>query len=422
MGAAESAENAMQIWVICVGDEILRGHTLNTNLAFIGDTLAREGYSITRECTIPDEENIIAATLTESLNSADLVITTGGLGPTTDDITRTVAAGVLERPLQFDPDILAGINAFLRSRNVSVPADALRRQAMVPTGTDTLTNANGTAPGLWCQLDKRALLMLPGPPRELEPMFRTHALPRIRQAWPAHLATRTCEVCGLAESVVAERVEPVLEAFPEVRPAYCARPGQLTLTLTAHTSQREELERAFAEVHPPLGTHVLPADCKTVGAAVGKLLMARSWNLATAESCTGGAIAKAITDVPGASAFFCGSFVTYANAWKEACLGVRPKTLAAHGAVSRETAEEMLDGLLARDGVDAGIVVTGIAGPTGGTPDKPVGLVFVGTGFRTVRRVERCVFPGNRESVRLRTVAVALNQLRQSLLAVGDEA
>lgn len=410
----------MQIWVICIGNEILRGHTLNTNLAFIGNVLIQEGYEVTRECTIPDEEAVIAELLRESLGRADLVITVGGLGPTSDDMTRTVAADVLDMPLRFDSEVLERIHAFLDQRKVSVPSDALRRQAMVPQGAVVLANENGTAPGLWSDVDGHALVMLPGPPRELKPIFREHVLPRVRRTWPPELATRRCQVCGLGESSAAERVEPILEAFPGVRPAYCARPGELTLTLTAPTARQEQLDEAFALVRGRLGSHVLPLDCANVAQAVGKLLTDRGRQLATAESCTGGAIAKAITDVPGASTFFGGSFVTYANEWKESCLGVRPATLDKHGAVSRETAEEMLEGLLAKDDIDAGIVVTGIAGPSGGTPEKPVGLVFVGTGVGANRRVERCLFPGNRESVRLRTVAVALNQLRQDLLAVGD--
>ena len=407
----------MNIHLICTGTELLIGHTLNTNQQFIGDCLDRAGYRLAAERCVPDTGEAIAAAVREELARADLVITVGGLGPTTDDLTRDAVARELGARLKYDPEIHAVITAYLAGRNVPVPAESLRVQAMVPEGATALPNRNGTAPGLWCPAPGgKFVVLLPGPPRELQPMFRDQVLPRLRELAPPEVVRVSFAVCGRPESAVAEVVEHELAAFPGVEPAYCAHPAQVEVRLSAAPALRERLELARARLTECLGDDVLPAGCTDPAQAVAAMLLERRLWLATAESCTGGGIAKTVTDLPGASAWFCGGVVAYSNDWKECLLDVPDHLLADHGAVSAETAGAMLNALFRRYEADAGIAVTGIAGPAGGTPDKPVGLVYIATGLRTRQQVTRHLFPGNRDSVRQRTITTALNQLRLQLL------
>jgi len=402
--------------VICIGDEILRGHTLNTNLAFIGEMLDRNGYALDREICIPDRPDVITAAVDRELQDADLVITTGGLGPTSDDVTRDAVAKALGLTLRLDQSVLESIRTYLAERGFRVPDEALHSQAMAPASGAVLPNRNGTAPGLWCASGAKAVVMLPGPPRELRPMFTESVLPRLREFAAPERTGGSLRICGLPESVAAERVETVLAGTPEIRPAYCAQPGGVDVHLTAPARSAEALAAALDRIRRELGAAALPDDCANVAEALGRLLLRRGWRLATAESCTGGGIAAAITENAGASDYFHGSVVTYANEWKSRLLNVKEATLDRFGAVSAETAREMLDGLLALHDVQAGIAVTGVAGPAGGSVEKPVGLVFVGTAVLESRNIRRCVFPGNRRTVRQRTVATALNQLRLDLL------
>lgn len=412
----------MRIHVVCTGTELLIGQTLNTNLLFLGDKLNAAGYSIAQERCVPDAGREIAAAVAAELQAAQVVITIGGLGPTSDDLTRDAVAAHLGVKLHFDHAVYEAIVAYLAGRAVKVPDQALRVQAMVPDGATVLPNRNGTAPGLWCPAPAgKVVVMLPGPPRELQPMFMESVLPRIQVLGPAEVVRRAFHLCGIPESAAADKVEAALQSFPGIEPAYCAQPYQVTVRLSAKPADQNRLNTVWQQLVTAFGPAVLPEGSGGLAAAVGALLKARHWSLATAESCTGGGIAAAITDVAGSSDYFLGGLVTYANAWKQQLLEVRETTLAAHGAVSAESAGEMLAGLFRRDAVDAGIAVTGVAGPGGGTPEKPVGLVYIATGLRTGKpQIERFQFPGNRETVRLRTVTVALNQLRLQLLGAPN--
>ncbi len=407
----------MNIHVISTGTEILIGHTLNTNLAFLGAMLNAEGYVIRRECCVSDRAADIGSAVRDELAAADLVLTIGGLGPTSDDLTRDVVAAVLGAPLHFDAAVHAAIVTYLGERSVKVPPQALRTQAMIPENATPLINRNGTAPGLWCpRADGKIVVMLPGPPRELQPMFLEDVLPRLRALAEPEIMRRGFTVCGIPESVVADKVELLLTEFPGIEPAYCARLGQVDVRLSAPPAKRPLLEDATRLISAAFGQAVLAEPAANLAQVVGALLQAKGLWLATAESCTGGSIAKEITDVAGASAFFSGGIVSYSNDWKQTLLDVREDTLTQQGAVSAAAATEMLNALFRRYEADAGIAVTGIAGPAGGTPDKPVGLVFIATGVRGKRQVEQYSFPGNREAVRQRTVTTALNQLRLQLL------
>lgn len=412
----------MNIHVVCTGTELLIGHTLNTNLQYLGQALDAVGLAIRREVCVPDRADSIAAAVREELKTADMVITIGGLGPTSDDLTRDIIARELGAGLRFDPQVHQAILDYLGDRSANLPAAALRIQAMVPDNGVPLPNRNGTAPGLWCTTSTgKIVLMLPGPPRELQPMFAESALPRLKQLAPPEVVRKAFTVCAIPEAVVAERVEAVLKAeFSDaaIEPAYCARLYQVDVRLSAPPARESAVTAAWQRLRREFGPAVLPAEAAGLPAAVGELLLRHGLWLAAAESCTGGWISKTLTDVPGASAWFCGSVVSYSNDWKQNLLDVPADVLDTHGAVSAETAGAMLDALFRRYEADVGIAVTGIAGPSGGTAEKPVGLVYIATGVRGQAQVERLVFPGDRDSIRQRTVTVALNQLRLQLLKV----
>lgn len=406
----------MNLEVICIGDELLIGHTVNTNLAFIGEQLAGIGHRVAREVCIPDTLTGISAAVSEASVRADVVITVGGLGPTSDDMTRDAVASATGLELEYRADAHAAIRHWLGERSVRVPEEAMRRQAQVPRGGERLPNTNGTAPGLWLDSGTTIVVCLPGPPGELCPMVENEVLPRLKQRFPPSVLIRTLPTAGIPESVLSRQLEAELgDRYPHVQPAYCAGPNRVDVRLTAPVEHAAQLDAAEAVARKTLADGVLPGDARNLPEAAGVLLRERSWTLAVAESCTGGAIAKAITDVPGASEYFLGGLVSYSNAWKQAWLQVPEETLQTHGAVSPETAEAMLDGLRRVTGCDAGVCVTGIAGPGGGSPDKPVGLVYVGTCVEGENRVAKQIFPGNRDAVRQRTVIVALDQLRRHI-------
>lgn len=408
--------NPVRINVICVGTELLLGHTINTNLAFIGDLLHRNGYALDGEFCIPDNPDTIKRTLTEVLRTSDIVITVGGLGPTRDDITRNCVAELLEKPLACREDVHQEICEYLNKRSVTVPSSALRTQAMVPEGAEPMINRNGTAPGLWIDYNDKTIIMLPGPPREFTFMVETQVLPRILKAHPANLKTTTVRTTGIGESVAEERVEELLKDYPQIQRAYCAKPFMVDIRLTALPDECEILKAASDLITAHFADAVLPEAVETLEAAVVALLTENNKKVSTAESCTGGLISAALTAVDGSSACFPGSMIVYSNEQKSKLLGVNPETLEQYGAVSEQTAGEMLDGLKHVFGTDAGISVTGIAGPTGGTPEKPVGLVYIGTMVGDAKIVRSYKFPGNRENVRFRTLVSALNQLRKQLL------
>ncbi len=415
-------DRTVRIDVICIGTEILIGETLNTNLAFIGRTLAEAGYTVAREVCIPDDPPLIRDTASQSLTDTDLTITVGGLGPTADDMTKSAIADLFGLPLVHHPETAARIRARLSKRKITIPDAAVREQSLLPAGATVVPNHHGSAPGLWCTGEAGRIVMLPGPPRELRPMFRESILPAIRRLGPPLYSRVLLRVVGLPESRVEEEVVAALGHGEGIDLAFCADPACVRVRLTAPPTAEEALRQAAAAIRQRLGARVLPAGSSSPAEAVGDLLRSRGWFLATAESCTGGGIAAAVTRIPGASAFFQGGVVTYSNECKRRELGVRSRTLTTHGAVSARTVGEMLDGAMAKFGVDAAIAISGIAGPDGGTPDKPVGLLYIGTAVHERRRVERRLFPGAREDVRARAVQAALGQLREDILAAPVQA
>lgn len=418
----------MIVELINTGSELLLGRVLNTNQQWLCRQLAELGCVVSRQVAVPDTGPDIQGAVRESLGRADLVITTGGLGPTSDDLTRDLIARLLGRSLREDPQVLAAIQAYFASRQRAMP-ESNRLQAMVPEGARVLHNAFGTAPGLALEIKPNPyraggegswLVMLPGPPRELRPMFTNQVVPLLRTLLPpeARFACHTLRTTGLGESWVQERIAPALTRLVAsgLDLGYCARPGQVDVRLSARGPQGESLvAEAEKVVRELLGGSCYGTEDEELEQVIIRLLTARQATLAVAESCTGGCIAHRLTNVPGASAVFLAGLVTYSNAAKQQFLGVPAQTLAAHGAVSEPVARAMAEGARRATGAQYGIAVTGIAGPSGGTPDKPVGTVFIAVASPRETTVERQCNATDRETFKQVTAQQAMDLLRRTL-------
>lgn len=405
-----------RVEVINTGTELLLGQVLNSHVRSLAEALFPIGLRLSRQVTVPDGDAIREALL-ESFGRAEIVIVTGGLGPTTDDITREMAAELLGLSLEESAEVMAAIAARFARRNLRL-SPRNRRQAMVPRGATVLHNANGTAPGLYLPpqpLPSPHLFLLPGPPRELIPMVRDSVVPILQKLVPAATEQmRSWRVIGLGESNVEEKVgEALLALGAEL--GYCARPGEVDVRVIGTPAQLEEAERI---IRTSLAPHVAGDAARSLEALVVDLLRERGASIAVAESCTGGGLAHRITNVPGASDVFMQGFVTYANAAKTRALGVPAEMLAEHGAVSEPVARAMAEGALAAAGTTHALSTTGIAGPSGGTEQKPVGTVFIGLASHGVETlVQRHHFPTDRATFKDLVTQTALDLLRQRLLA-----
>ncbi len=414
----------MEIELINTGSELLLGRVLNTHQQWLCRRLADLGHNVARQVAVPDTARDIQQAVRESLARADFVIVTGGLGPTSDDITRELIAELLGKKLIRDEKVFAHIKNYFAARNRLMPANN-DVQAMVPEGAIVLDNPNGTAPGLAMKVesnnfraDKKSswLVMLPGPPRELRPMFDDFVTPILRREFPLDVpfVCRTLRTGGIGESAVQEKIQSPLAALVAggLEIGYCARVGQVDVRLTARCADAEKIVRAGeAVVQNIFAANIYGFDDEEIEQVVVRLLTERKKTLVLAESCTGGFIANKITNVPGASAVFLGGVVSYANSAKEKFLGVRAETLTAHGAVSEAVAREMAIGAREKFNSDFAIAVTGIAGPGGGTAEKPVGTVFIALagGFGTA--VEKRLNIYEREAFKQLTAQQALTLL-----------
>lgn len=411
----------MIIELINTGSELMLGFVLNSHQQWLCRQLADRGYVVSRQVAISDNGPAIKQAVAEALPRANLIIATGGLGPTSDDITREMIADLLACKLIEDPAIVAEIERFFASRNRPMP-ESTRIQAMVPEGATVLPNANGTAPGLILPAPSGWLIMLPGPPRELRPMFTNQVLPFIEKNFPksAGFFCKVLKSTGVGESVVEERVEPLLADLLKrgLEIGYCARVGEVDIRLVAHGDAAEQLvSDAEKIVRDKMGSFIFGVGNDPLDGVVVRILTETGRTLALAESCTGGFIANRITNIPGSSAVFLAGLVTYSNEAKQQFLGVKKETLEKHGAVSEPTAREMAEGARAHTGADFAIAVTGIAGPTGGTDEKPVGTVFIALARpsgQTLVKQNRNAY--DRETFKFTTSQQALDLLRRELL------
>ena len=409
----------MRIEILNTGTELMLGNTVNTHAAWLGRELFQLGLRIARQTTVPDGEAIREA-IGESVARADVLIVTGGLGPTSDDLTKEIAAEVLGLELRTDAAALAALEAFFAMRGRPM-ADANRKQALVPAGADVLANPNGTAPGIHIPprlngRDNCAVFLLPGPPRELYPMFHAEVVPRLRDLTGEAAAPSALELkfTGIGESDFHQGIDARLAQVPGLEYGYCASIGEVDLRLIGTP---EALVRGRAIAMERFTPCLVSDDGASLGEVVVRLLTARHRVLATAESCTGGLIAHRITNVPGASAVFTHGFVTYSNKAKRGLLGVSADALVAHGAVSETVACQMAAGALRVSGADIAVAVTGIAGPAGGTPEKPVGTAWIGLATPNAAATAfRVYHPRNRHDFKLAVSQAALDAVRRKLM------
>ena len=408
----------MRIEILNTGTELLLGNTLNTHGAWCGRELFKHGLRVTRQTTVPDGPAIHDA-LVEILHRADAVIVTGGLGPTSDDITREITAAVLGIELRTDEGALHSLEAFFASRNRPMAAANLK-QALIPLGAEVLPNPNGTAPGCYlppCLTEKSscAIFLLPGPPCEMYPMFQAEVVPRLShlsgQASPP--AVLELKFAGIGESDFHQGIDARLSTIPGLEFGYCAHIGEVDLRLIGKPAALDQARTIAMEQFAPF---LVSDDGSSLEATVVRLLTERHLTLATAESCTGGLIANRLTDVPGASAVFTHGFVTYANQAKTSLLGVSEQALVTHGAVSEPVARAMAEGALAASGSTLAVAVTGVAGPSGGTPEKPVGTAWIAVAHRHAATTAYRVFqPRNRHDFKLGVSQSALDAVRKRL-------
>jgi len=414
----------MDATIVAIGDELLAGKTVNNNAAFISRRLAALGIGTRRQLVVGDDEAEIVSALEQARALAPLAVATGGLGPTEDDRTLAAVAGHLGLELVLHRPTLKEIERRFERRGIKMPAVNVS-QARVPAGSHVLANALGTAPGIIIEDEDFVVCLLPGVPAEMEYILEHGFIPYLEKK--GYVGERVYEkelhATGLPESAIAEKLAAV-DVPAGLHLAYLPQTAQVNLRLWGpapdEATFRERAKPAADAIRAALGVHVFGEDGATLEQVVGEALAARGETLALAESCTGGLVAARITAVPGASAYFLGGLVSYANEAKVGLLGVAESTLAAHGAVSEETAREMAAGARARFGATHALAITGVAGPSGGTPEKPVGTVCFARAEAGGVASERRYFGGGREWVRLRASQHALGMLRLHLGAKGD--
>ena len=411
----------MNAELITIGDELLLGKVVNTNTAYIGDRLSQIGVRLSRQIAVPDDRLALAEVLAASLERSDVVITTGGLGPTRDDTTKSVLAELFHTKVVRDQALLDD----LRERYGEDLPQLVLTQADVPESAFVIPNAVGTAPGFIFEQGQKRLIALPGPPNELKPMFESVVIPELEAARGAGLfVQKVFRTVGIREAEIEERIGKPLQKIPGLSYGLVAHPYQVDIRLSCTCETRQEAERILGRgqklVDQQFGEAIFTRDDRSLEEVVGEMLRAAKKTVALAESCTGGLISKRITDVSGSSDYFEGAFVSYSNRWKKTLLGVSGETLKHHGAVSEETAREMAENVRQKAGTDFGLSATGIAGPTGGTKEKPVGLVYmaISDGKKTVAR--KFNFRGDREWVRYRASQAALNMIRECLLKAAE--
>lgn len=408
--------------IVSVGTELLLGQIVDTDAAYLARVLSQYGVSVYRRVTIGDNHDRLLAVLREAVEQNDVVFTIGGLGPTMDDISRETLAEAMGDTLHMDEGIADGLRQFFAKRGMSVLESNLR-QAYVPDHGRAIDNPNGTAPGVLIEMGGKTGIALPGPPNEFVPMVDNQIIPWLAARTGGRtIRSRVLRVCGMGESVAEDRLKDLMASeAPTVAPY--AKTGEVHLRVTARESSAEAadalIEPMVARIIERLGDHVYAFDDETLEAAVVELLTAHGLTLAVCESCTGGLLGSRITDVPGSSAAFLGGAITYTNEAKTDLAAVPAELIAAHGAVSPEVACAMADGVRRRFGADYGIGITGVAGPDGGTAEKPVGLVYIAVADSDRAAADRCLFFGQRRDVRVRATQAALVQLRTRILSTA---
>ena len=415
----------MTVELISVGTEILLGNTVNTNAAWLAGQCAALGLSCYYQSVVGDNQERLRETLKTALERSDAVILSGGLGPTTDDLTKETAAEAMGMPLVEDPRSLERIEEYFRARGLEMTENN-KKQALVPAGAVVLDNDNGTAPGLILEKGEKRVILLPGPPNELIPMFEERVRPYLQRLEPGILYSRTVKICGMGESKVASIVQDLIDSQTNPTIAPYAKTGEVHLRVTARAQAEKEAKNLVKpmvkELEKRFGKDIYTTrEDVALEQAVVDLLLNKQLTVCTIESCTGGMLAARLINVPGVSETFRAGFITYSNKAKRKVAGVKKKTLRKYGAVSPQTAGEMARGAAKTSHADVTVSVTGIAGPDGGSREKPVGLVYIGCHIGDRTTVQEYRFVGNRGKIRESAVSAALTLLRRCILEAESE-
>jgi nicotinamide-nucleotide amidase len=407
--------------VVSIGTELLLGQIVDTDAAYLAQQLSALGVSVYHRATVGDNFERAVAAVRQAVGRADVVFLIGGLGPTMDDLTRDIIAAVMDAPLSRDEAVAEHLRQFFAARGATM-TDTILRQADVPQGGHPLPNANGTAPGILLEKNGKTVIALPGPPNEFVPLFEAEVYPFLRERTGGArqvIRSRTLRVVGVGESTAEEKTRDLMQGSnPSVAPY--AKTGEVHLRVTARASGDVEadalIEPVAGQIYERLGDAIYGEDATTLEEAVVRLLAEKRRTVAVAESCTGGTLAGRITNVSGSSEVFGMGVVTYSNEAKQNLLKIPHALIASVGAVSPEVVKAMAERVRELSGADYGIGITGIAGPGGGTPEKPVGLVYIGLATAGGVTATKNVYNGTRSDVRLRSTQTALNMLRQELL------
>ena len=415
----------MTVEIIAVGTEILLGNIVNTNAAYLAEKCAGLGLSCYHQDVVGDNEERLMETIRLALTRADIILLSGGLGPTQDDLTKEAAAKVMGKALYLHEPSREAIRQFFAERNLEITENNWK-QAMVPEGCTVVENPGGTAPGIIMAENGKHVVLMPGPPGELIPMFERSIMPYLAGLTSGVIYSQTVKICGVGESKAESMVEDLVDAQSNPTIATYAKIGEVHLRVTATAQDEKEAKKLVKpmvkELKGRFGNHVYTTDSEvTLEKAVVDLLMANKLTACTVESCTGGMLSARLINVPGVSEVFKSGYVTYSNKSKRKLLGIKKNILMKHGAVSEQIAREMAKtaAILAR--TDVSVSTTGIAGPDGGTPEKPVGLVYIGCNVCGRITVKECHFNGNGEKIRESTVSAALSLMRECILQYYSE-
>ena len=410
----------MKAEIIAVGSELLTPDRVDTNSLFLTEHLNQLGVEVTRKTVVGDEMDALRNAFDEAAQRVELIISSGGLGPTEDDRTRDAVADLLGRKLARDPAVMEMIKA--RFRKIGrVMSEVNTRQAMVPEGATVLANDRGTAPGLWLESNGHIIILLPGPPHELKAMFRAQVEPRLaRLSTGVRLIGRELRVAGMGESDVDQRIAPIYTRHDDVQTTILTAPGEIQIHLRAWTrdpvAAELQLQGIQESIVLALGEAVFTTAGESMEEVVARELTMRQATVATAESCTGGLLAERLTSISGSSAYFLGGVVSYSNTLKSAWVDVPAGIIESRGAVSSEVAVALADGIRRRTGATLGIGITGVAGPTGGTPEKPVGTVHVAIADASGSKERGIHYPGERDRIRWQASQTALDLVRRYFL------
>jgi len=410
----------MRAEIIAIGSELLTPYRLDTNSLFLTDGLNQVGIRVVHKAVVGDSLDDMRASFRQALDRADLVVACGGLGPTDDDRTREAVADLLGRKLELNEDVLRHIQELFRRFGRVMP-EINRRQAMVPEGATVIPNPRGSAPGLWIEASGHIVILLPGVPSELRAMFEQEIRPRLtRLGHDERLFTRDLRITGLPESEVEQRVSPLYGLYPDTETTILASPPGIQLHPRVWSRDpakaNQILDEMVKRMALALGEHLYSTEGEAMEEVVARVLTENRATIAVAESCTGGLLAERLTNIPGSSVYFLGGVVCYSNELKSALVDVPAELIESKGAVSPEVALALAEGIRKRTGATIGVGVTGIAGPAGGTPEKPVGLVHIGIADERGPRERRFQFPGDRERIRMHASQTALDSVRRYFL------